>query len=327
MKEKPYFAEALAVPISMSDDRIRAIQPIQWEPRTTDLIVSPEAIAKYGVVDSAIIATRKIAWRMPNTMQFGQTKAIRVQDILMRDIILTNQFRRPLYIAVTCSPDAKLGLDEYLWFDGLAWHLEPRKVNREDLGVDHDVLEANLMHEPSGYSRTPSYGYKFRGVGDTTVFFDENASRLMTNYRSAFVRLAMSYANSKNDLKSSAVVLDRMEAIIPRSKYPMGWELESDLALFYHRVGRLDNFNALADDVEAECEKLIAEGKANVNSYYNPYRVLLDMYDTRKEYRKERDLLATLNQTYPNTPELKKRLDDVTRIMGADTTAIPDSVH
>lgn len=327
MKEKPYYTEALAVPISMSDDRIRAIQPIQWEPRTTDLIVSPEAIARYGVVDSAILATHRIAWRMPNTMQFGQTKAIRVQDILMRDIILTNQFRRPLYIAVTCSPDAKLGLDEYLWFDGLAWHLEPRKVNREDLGVDHDVLEANLMHEPSGYSRTPSYGYKFRGVGDTTVFFDENASRLMTNYRSAFVRLAMSYANSKNDLKSSAVVLDRMEAIIPRSKYPMGWELESDLALFYHRVGRLDNFNALADDVEAECEKLIAEGKANVNSYYNPYRVLLDMYDTRKEYRKERDLLATLNQTYPNTPELKKRLDDVTRIMGADTTAIPDSVH
>jgi len=327
MKVKPYYTDALAVPISMSEDRIRAIEPVQWEPRTTDLMVSPEAIAKFGVTDSAILATHRIAWRMPNTMQFGATKAIRVQDILMRDIILTNQFRRPLYIAVTCSPDAKLGLDEYLWFTGLAWHLEPRKVTREELGVDHDVLEANLMHEPAGFTRTPAYGYKFRGVGDTTVFFDENASRLMTNYRSAFVRLAMSYANARNDIKSSALVLDRMEQVIPRTKYPMGWELESDLALFYHRVGRRDEFNSLADNVEAECEKAIAEGKANVNSYYNPYRVLLDMYDTRKQYAKEHDLLETLNKTYPNTPELKKRLDEVTILLAADSTVRPDSAH
>jgi hypothetical protein len=327
MKEKPYYTEALAVPISMSDDRIRTIQPVQWEPRTTDLIVSPEAITRYGVTDSTMLSQHKIVWRMPNTMQFGTTKAIRVQDILMRDIILTNQFRRPLYIAVTCSPDAKLGLDEYLWFNGLAWHLEPKKVKREDLGVDHDVLEANLMHEPSGFSRTPQFGFKFRGVGDTTVFFDENASRLMTNYRSAFVRLAMSYANVKNDLKSSAAVLDRMEQIIPRSKYPMGWELESDLALFYHRVGRIDEFNQLSNDVESACEQLIADGKANVNSYYNPYRVLLDLYDSRKEFRKERDLLANLNQLYPNTPELKKRLEDITKVMVMDSSVHPDSAR
>jgi hypothetical protein len=149
----------------------------------------------------------------------------------------------------------------------------------------------------------------------------------MSNYRSAFVRLAMSYANIKNDLKSSATVLDRMELIIPRSKYPMGWELESDLAMFYHRVGRIDQFNQLSDDVESACEQLIADGKANVNSYYNPYRVLLDLYDSRKEFRKERDLLANLNQLYPNTPELKQRLDAVTKAMGTDSTVHPDSAR
>ena len=67
--------------------------------------------------------------------------------------------------------------------------------------------------------------------------------------------------------------------------------------------------------------------KANVNSYYNPYRVLLDLYETRKEFRKERDLLANLNQLYPNTPELKKRLDDITKVMGMDSTVHPDSAR
>ena len=327
MKEKPYYPEAQAVPISMPDDRIASIQPMQWEPRTSDLPVPPDAIERYGVTDTSILRTHRILWRMPNTVQYGQIKAIRVQDILMRDIILTNQWKRPIYIAVTCSPDARLGLDDYLWFDGLAWQLQPKRVNREDLGVDYDVLEANLMHEPEGFSRTPQYGYKFRGVGDTTIFFDENASRLMSNYRSAFVRLAMAEANTKNDMKSSAEVLDRMEQIIPRSKYPMGWELESDLALFYHRVGRIDKFNELADDVQTACEALIAQGRANVNSYYNPYRVLLDLYDTRKDYRKEHDLLANLNQLYPNTPELMQRLESVNKLLGADSTARMDSAH
>ncbi|HTS00827.1 MAG TPA: hypothetical protein VML00_13790, partial [Bacteroidota bacterium] len=150
---------------------------------------------------------------------------------------------------------------------------------------------------------------------------------LMSNYRSAFVRLAMSYANGKNDLKASADVLDRMEQIIPRAKYPMGWELESDLAMFYHRVGRMDKFNELGDDVEAACEALIAQGKATVNSYYNPYRVLLDLYETRKDYRKEHDLLTNLNQLYPNTPELIQRLAAVDKSLGADSTARADSVH
>ena len=73
---------------------------------------------------------------MRNTLEVGQTRAIRIQDIMVRDIIYTNQWKRPIYFAVTCAPDSKIGLDEYLWFHGLAWRFEPRKVNREDLGLD-----------------------------------------------------------------------------------------------------------------------------------------------------------------------------------------------
>lgn len=319
MKATPYYQEAKAVPISLSDERIRNIVPSMWEPRMLDIPVSDEAIARYGVTDTAVIRQHKISWRMPNTLQVGSTKGIRVQDILVRDVVLTTQWKRPIYFAVTCSPDAKIGLDEYCWFDGLAWRLEPHKAVREGIAVNHDVLEANLMHEPAGFSRTPQFGYKFRGVGDTAIFFDENASRLMTNYRSAFIRLAMSFANAKNDQKSAAAVLDRMETLIPRSKYPMGWELESDLALFYHRVGNDEKFKELAAQVEADCQDLIASGRANINSYYNPYRVLLDIYGVGKDYQKEVDLLTHLNQIYPNQPELLRRLADAKRALGGDS--------
>jgi predicted metal-dependent hydrolase len=51
------------------------------------------------------------------------------------------------------------------------------------------------------------------------------------------------------------------------------------------------------------------------------------LYDTRKQYAKEHELLETLNRTYPNTPELKRRLDEITKLVAADSAARPDSAH
>jgi hypothetical protein len=316
MKNRPYYKEALAVPISIPDRLIATIGPTLWDPQTVTLPVPGDLLLKEGVNDTAVLRTGAIEWVMPNTIQSGQTRGIRVQDLLVRDIVLTNRWKRPIYFAVTCSPDSKIGLDDYLWFQGLAVKLAPRKSTRDGLGVDQAVMEANLMREPQGFSRTPQYGYKFRGNADPGVFLDENASRLQVNYRGAYLRLSMWYANAGNDLQHAAKVLDRMEEVVPSAKYPMGWEIESDMAMLYWRAGRTEKFNALADDIESTCSQLIAEGKGNVNSYYNPYRALLDLYDIRKEYQKSEDLLTHLLALYPNTPQLIERLNAAREAQG-----------
>lgn len=324
MKAKPYYAEALAVPISLSDSRILNIQPVMWEPRVIELPVPREVFAKYGVTDTAATSKGKIDWMVKNTLQFGQTKAIRVQDIMVMDIIRTNQWKRPVYFAVTCAPDSKMGLDEYLWFHGLALRLEPKKVRREDLGLNPEILEKNLFEEPAGFSKTPAYGYKFRGIADPRVYFDENITRLMLNVRSSFIRLAMYHANVDSNMTKAAESLERMEALMPRSKIPMGWELESDLAGFYHRIGKLEKFNELALEVEAEARKLVESGQANMNSYYNPYRALIDIYEMRGQYKQELEILKDLqSRYYPNDPSLKLRIDVVQKQagIGGDTAA------
>jgi hypothetical protein len=315
MKEKPYYPDAQAVPISFSKSRIENIGPMRWEPRTIEMPVPPEAIAAYHVSDTAVIHQGKISWVVPNTMQYGDVKAIRTQDIMVLDIIRTTQWKRPIYFAVTCAPDSKVGLDEYLWFHGLAWRLEPRKIRRDQMGLDPTILRENLFDTPKGFSRTPQYGYRFRGIADPNVYFDENTTRLMLNYRSAFVRLAMYYNNIQNDTVRAAQSLERMETLIPASKIPYGWELGADLATFYYRLGRKTRFEELSQEVEQECQALIDEGKVNMNSYYNPYRVLLEMYDIRKEYAKTVALLKNLAQYYPNDPALKQRILDAETLL------------
>jgi hypothetical protein len=247
MKNKSYYREALAVPIAIPDRQIANIDPTVWEPRVMAVPVPKEVYARYGVTDTAAMNRGRIEWQMDNTLQVGQTKAIRVQNMLTLDIVLTNKWKRPIYFTVTSAPDSKIGLDE-------------------------------------------------------------NASRLTLNYRSAFVRLAMLHANEKNDPQASQAALARMDELMPKWKFPMGWERESDIMFFYQRLGNTQRFEEMKTEVEATCQEMIATGLVNVNSYYNPYRVLLDLYDIQQNHQKSVDLLTKLTQMYPNIPELEERL-------------------
>ena len=150
----------------------------------------------------------------------------------------------------------------------------------------------------------------------------------MINYRSAFIRLALYYGNAALDKEKATACLDRMEQLIPRSKIPMGWELQSDIASFYHRLGHDDKFNELANEIEPAVLELIATKQFNLNSYYNPYRVLLEIYETQKTPQKSLDLLRTLSTEYPNDPNLKQRitmLEAQVKEMGGNKQADTDS--
>jgi molybdenum cofactor biosynthesis enzyme len=45
-----------------------------------------------------------------------------------------------------------------------------------------------------------------------------------------------------------------------------------------------------------------------MNSYYNPYRALLDIYDMTKNYSKSLNLLRQLEVRFPTDPGLKQRI-------------------
>jgi hypothetical protein len=260
------------------------------------------------VLDTSVTNHGKITFMLKNTLQFGQTKALRVQDIAVYDIIMANNWKRPIYFASTCSPDAKIGLDEYMWFKGLTWKLEPMKSSQANFGMDPALIEANLFHEPVGFSRTPQSGYKFRELANPKVFFDENTARIVSNYRAAFRALAAYYMNVDKNPQKSSMVLDKMEELMPHSKVPLGWEYAWDMANFYSSLGRVDRVKEMVSEIEPACLGLIERGEVNMNSYYNPYRALLDIYDMTKNYSKSLNLLRQLEVRFPTDPGLKQRI-------------------
>jgi hypothetical protein len=200
--------------------------------------------------------TGPISWECPATMyipirgsQSRQNNFLRVQDIMILDIIRTNNWQHPVYFAVTVSSSNMVGIRDYLRMDGLALKLTTDK----DQLVDPTVLWKNL---------TQSYKGHYRNLDNPKVHFNDNIIKLLQNYRSAFLQLAFYYSGmirspnvapikyeSLTDRiahfdeltpgQKVQVILDDMEAIIPEQVIPMSNpELEIQLGLMYHNVGR-----------------------------------------------------------------------------------------
>lgn len=127
------------------------------------------------------------------------------------------------------------------------------------------------------------------------------------------------------DSARAVATLERMEQTIPRSKVPMAWELMADLMSFYYRLRRPDQYETIANELEPQMRALIDAGQENLNSYYNPYRVLLEIYELRHDDASTLDLLNRLAERFPNDPGLRQRISSVRARMqaggGGDTLA------
>jgi hypothetical protein len=51
--------------------------------------------------------------------------------------------------------------------------------------------------------------------------------------------------------------------------------------------------------------------QAEMNSYYNPYRILLEIYDQNDNYSKAVEILNKIAVYYPNDPSIKSRISEL----------------
>lgn len=90
---------------------------------------------------------------------------LRVQDFMVEDIVLTNNFKYPLYFARTVPSSARVGLDANLVTEALVLRLQPEK-------------------KPDHYDREKSekllwQSYRYRNLDNPGVTYDDNAVGMM----------------------------------------------------------------------------------------------------------------------------------------------------
>ena len=302
---------AKKVPITTSDADIENIGPREFQTRVIKLPVPGEVMKRYSVEGTSATVTMKdkgtevpdtMSFTMPNTVEFGNVKAIRVQDIMVFDIVASSNWQRPIYFAMTVSPDGQIGLRDYLQLEGLAFRLVPKKGTAFWANVNETRMRAQLFTDIDKPSKTPALGYRWRGLQDSTTYFDEDIRRLMTNYRQAFVLLSQYYVNTPNLTSKVVEPLDRMEQIVPRHVISMDYRTKIYVANLYAAGSRQDKFSEICNEIIAELKPIVERGSAEPLSYDNPYVVLLQTYENLKQFDDALKLVDAIRLTYSREP-------------------------
>ncbi len=255
--------------INLNDDQIDEISyGLQaWQEKKVRIPVANDPLNTEGYIE----------WNLKPTYA-GQ--ALKTQDLMVLRIINDSKWRYPIYFAVTVGNENRIGLEDYLGMEGLAFRLNSHKIAL----VDRDKMEANLMTDigdvtwskefvPSKsiadsnkitWSRNYQSGYLFRNLGNKDVYYDDSILRLMQNYRSGYLQLAVVYYFEYQDLvdKNSPTpvvetarhkvlnVLEKMEQNLPQETIPVTTnDHYFQIGHLYSRIGEKEVFRTILEDL------------------------------------------------------------------------------
>ncbi len=302
--EEPYGAKK--VPIRLPDPEIDGIGPIPFQGQVVQLPVPGEVMRKFSVEGTATTLKQgaeektsdTVKFYMPHTVEFGNVKAIRAQDIMVYDIVSSSNWQRPVYFAMTVAPDGQIGLREYMQLEGLAFRLVPKKAQYFWSSMNEYRMRNNIFTDIKKPSKTPQLGFLWRGLHDSTTYFDEDVRRLMTNYRQAFILLGQYYANAANQVSKVGEVIERMEQVIPRRVIQMDYRTKTYVASLYSLAGDQQRFRDVSMEIVNDLKPVVERGVAEPLYADNAYVVLLQTYESLQMYDEALKLLDVIRVAY-----------------------------
>jgi len=212
------------VAISLDEGEIDKLRIQPWHEKQRITIPIPkESYKKYleelKYIDSTLIEIEdpQLSLEVTPTLQ---GEAIRVQDLMILDILKTNQFKRPIYFATTVYPMNLIGLDEYLSTVGIVRKLLPVK---------------NIRILPEKTERLLAQAYKYRSFNDPAVKLDSGTTNLYLNFRNVSLMLTYHYLRIGNREKARQIY-DFIQEKMPK------WRFADEQNEFLIKVERALNY-------------------------------------------------------------------------------------
>ena len=176
--------------------------------------------------------------------------------LLVLDILANFNWKRPVYFAITVGRDNFMGLEDYFQLEGLAYRLVPYSVASPD-------GQTGIIHTEKMYDRLMNQ-FKWGGLNNPDLYFDETNTRMVMNFRNNFSRLAESLYQ-KGDSKKALQVLDKCMSEFPSSVVSLSY-FSIPIIDLYYKLGakeRGDKFLANMIEDQMISIKYLKEFKPN----------------------------------------------------------------
>jgi len=317
------------VPISLTDDQIDGMFLRQWPKEGRKVAIA-------GPADDEGNPTA-FEWKVNPTVNTSRFSALRIQDLMILHILEQNSWRKPIYFAVTVSPDNKLGLERFLRMDGLAFRVlsaSPIPMNPDGTPQRKEPLYSELI-DPLKIEENLVKNYKYRNLDNPDVYINPNIKKLLQNYRSAFLQLGYRYMFEGNKSKLAGL-LASMEEVMPESVIA----INSKMAQL--QIGAMEKEAGFPEKMRVRLEKLISDPRNTFNekmvfgSYYlrdledyttaanifselvseqpNSGRavgMLVSSYELGNEYESAVDVLREWLVSYPADSDARLRMNEL----------------
>ena len=199
--------------------------------KTYSLPVNKENVIKSGAIKEADYD--KI---LSNLVWVNSKGRLEKKHLIMLDIMVNNNWERPIYYSTTVGSSDYLGLANHLQLEGLALRVVPVKNGRKDGVVNSDIMYDNLVKNTF-----------WDGMDDETRFFNENYLRFPSNCRNKFYRLAEQLAK-ENDKEKAVEVIDFCLKVMPDKAIPYDYNIPRFVGLLY-KLGETEKADEIATTI------------------------------------------------------------------------------
>ncbi|MBC8319396.1 MAG: DUF2723 domain-containing protein [Bacteroidetes bacterium] len=208
------------------------------------LPIDKEAVIASGTVgakDSAMIVDT-ITWTVRQGGLFRN-------DLMLLDLIATNNWKRPIYFANPNSHSKVLDVDKFCHLEGVVYRFKPTIADefiKKIGGVNADRTYEVIMADNVTWGR----------LNEDDVTVDRESDRNSGMAKQNYVRLAQALLNQRK-YDSVVKVLDRGIELFPSNKFPFDYYMIS-WADFYYQSGATEKASNLVRQIAERYEEDLA---------------------------------------------------------------------
>ncbi len=340
--------ESAPLPINLTDEEVDQVTARidRWQPRTINIPVDKELLkqafsedAQYkeaiGVTPDTslqILYTgtdfeisvdsldNEVSWRVDGRV-FGQdaqgnsVNYMQVQDLMILEILQSNNWLRPVYFANTVSQQSMLGLDDndYLRAEGKAYRVVPKKTPSRYTGwIDPEIHSRRIRD------------FSFTEWNNPDAYFDENIRRMLGNYRYSFLQLAETF-ETQNQPDSAAHYLRMAEEKIPFRPDEENFNLQALFAAKYISLDDTVSGGRLAMNIKGS---ILTEFNNTFDSFISAQaraeEMRLEFEAARRsgDITKQRNLRPQINSIYERTQNIGNNLMQIRQYLSITVYAL-----
>ncbi|MBR1565060.1 MAG: DUF2723 domain-containing protein [Paludibacteraceae bacterium] len=157
-------------------------------------------------------------------------------EMMVLEMISTNQFKRPIYFAVTVGNDYYQGLEKYFELTGLAYQVTPVASPDGQPRVNTEKMYDNMMHK-----------FRYGNMNKPGIYIDENLMRMCRTHRMMFSQLAEALVQ-EGQREKAVEVLDYAEQMLPGYNVPYDYTAAT-MAVDYYICGENEKADRIMDAV------------------------------------------------------------------------------